>query len=143
MEVAAICFLLIPPSFPEPTEGEKIMPKLTKRLINSLRPDPSGGDLFAWDSELRGFGVRIKPSGSASFLVQYRTAQGKTRRYAFAKVGTLTPEEARAKARRLLAEVEEGGDPSAQRHETREALTVVVRTPLGGGAGGARHDPVP
>ena len=57
------------------------MPKLTRRLIDTLRPDPSGIDLFSWDSELKGFGVRMKPSGSASYLVQYRTAQGKTRRF--------------------------------------------------------------
>jgi integrase len=100
------------------------MPKLSKRYIDTLRPKPNRTDLFVWDSELRGFGVRMKPSGSASFLVQYRTGQGRTRRFAFGKVGTLTPEQARAKARRLLAEVEEGNDPSAQRHEAREALTV-------------------
>jgi site-specific recombinase XerD len=100
------------------------MPKLTKRFLDTLRPAPGDADLFAWDSELRGFGVRMKPSGSASFLVQYRTAQGRTRRYAFAKVGTLTPDEARTKAKRLLAEAESGGDPSAHRHEAREALTV-------------------
>jgi Arm DNA-binding domain len=96
------------------------MPKLTKRLIDTLCPD-----LFAWDNELRGFEVRMKPSGSASYFVQYRTAQGKTRRFAFNKVGTITPDEARTKAKRFLAEVAEGADPSAQRHEAREALTVV------------------
>jgi integrase len=100
------------------------MPKLAKRIIDALRPAP-GGDLFVWDNELRGFGVRMKPSGTASFVVQYRTPQGRTRRLAFAKVGTITPHEARAKARRLLAEAQDGGDPSARRHETREALTVV------------------
>ena len=41
----------------------------------------------------------MKPSGSASYLVQYRTGQGQTRRLAFAKVGTLTPDEARTEAR--------------------------------------------
>jgi integrase len=99
------------------------MPKLTKRVIDALRPTP-GADLFAWDNELRGFGVRMKPSGSASFLVQYRTAQGKTRRLAFARLGTITPEQARIRARRLLMEVEDGGDPSAGRHDARAALTV-------------------
>jgi len=100
------------------------MPKLTKRFVDSLKPNHNGLDLFAWDSELRGFGVRMKPSGSASYLVQYRTAQGRTRRYAFAKVGTLTPDEARTKAKRLLVEVGSGNDPSAQRHQAREVLTV-------------------
>ena len=98
------------------------MPKLTKRFIGTLKP--RGGDLFAWDSELKGFGLRMKPSGTASYLVQYRTPQGRTRRLVFAKIGTLAPEEARAKARRLLADVEAGSDPSAQRREARKALTV-------------------
>lgn len=97
--------------------------KLTKRVIDALQPDPDR-DVWIWDPELRGFGVRMKPSGAASWLVQYRTPQGATRRFAFARVGTITPDEARAKARRLLAEVHDGGDPSAKRHEARSALTV-------------------
>jgi len=40
------------------------------------------------------------------------------------KVGTLTPDEARTKAKRLLVEVGSGNDPSAQRHQAREVLTV-------------------
>ena len=99
------------------------MAKLTKRLIDALEPR-SDGDLFVWDGELRGFGLRMKPSGAASFLVQYRTPQGRTRRFAFARVGTLTPEEARTKARRLLAQAQDGGDPSAHRHAQRKAPTI-------------------
>jgi hypothetical protein len=99
------------------------MPKLTKRVIDALRPTP-GADLFAWDNELRGFGLRMKPSGSASFLVQYRTPQGRTRRLAFAKLGTIAPDHARARARRLLMEVENGGDSSAARHDERDAVSV-------------------
>jgi hypothetical protein len=64
------------------------MPKITKRSVDALRP-ALNGDVFAWDNELRGFGVRVKPSGSASFLVQYRTAQGQTRRYAFGRLALL------------------------------------------------------
>lgn len=101
------------------------MPKLTKRFIDALKASPkTGGDIFSWDDELKGFGVRMKPSGSASYIVQYRTKQGRTRRLAFAKITTVTPDEARAKARRLLAEAQDGGDPSERRHELREAITV-------------------
>ncbi|WP_036282322.1 site-specific integrase [Methylocystis sp. ATCC 49242] len=99
------------------------MAKLTKRLIDALRP-PESGDLFVWDGELKGFGVRVKPSGAGAYIIQYRTPIWRTRRLAFAKVGTITPEEARARARRLLADAAEGGDPSAERHEARSALTV-------------------
>jgi len=104
------------------------MPKITKRSVDALRSNQGNQgeqkDRFVWDSELRGFGIRMKPSGSASYVVQYRTAQGRTRRYAFAKVGTFTPDQARTKAKQLLSEAEAGADPSTQRHEERQALTV-------------------
>ena len=99
------------------------MPKLTKRVVDQLQPKPAG-DLFAWDSELKGFGIRVKPSGVASFFVQYRNAHSQTRRMVIGRVGTLTPEEARGVARERLAAVAEGIDPSAQRHLARDALTV-------------------
>ncbi|WP_292532296.1 integrase family protein [Methylocystis sp.] len=100
------------------------MANITKRLIDALKPSPDGRDLFIWDGALKGFGLRMKSSGSASFIIQYRTAQGQTRRHAFAKLGTLTPDEARTKARRLLGEVADGGDPSSARQVAREALTI-------------------
>ena len=73
------------------------MPKITKRLIDTLRPDANGAEVFRWDSELRGFGVRIMPSGVASYHIQYRTPEGRTRRMAIGRVGTLTPDEARTR----------------------------------------------
>lgn len=41
------------------------MAKITKRVVDALKP-AEGKDVFAWDAELRGFGVRMKPSGAAS-----------------------------------------------------------------------------
>jgi hypothetical protein len=73
---------------------------------------------------MRGFGVRLKPSGTASWLVQYRNAEGRTRRLVIGKVGTLTPETARRVARDHLSAVANGKDPSAGRHALREAMTV-------------------
>lgn len=75
------------------------MPKLTKRTVDAIRPDPAGREIFVWDDGLRGFGVRMMPSGAASYLVQYRTAEGRTRRLRIGKIGTLTP----AKRARLPA----------------------------------------
>lgn len=100
------------------------MAKLTNRTLQLLAPDPDGRDTFAWDGELRGFGVRMKPSGAATFLVQYRTPEGRTRRLALGRVGTLTPEEARKAARQSLAAVARGTDPSVERKSLRHALTV-------------------
>jgi integrase len=103
------------------------MPKLTKRVIDALRPDPSGKDVFAWDAgdgALKGFGVRIKGSGAACYLVQYRNAEGRTRRLKIASIGALTPDEARRLAGDRLREVAAGGDPSANRRVLRAAISV-------------------
>ena len=100
------------------------MPKITKRTVDAMRPE-TGRDVFTWDTELRGFGVRMKPSGAAAFLIQYRTLQGRTRRHVIGRVGTLTPDQARTEAKARLAEVAtKGADPSAERKATREAMTV-------------------
>jgi integrase len=103
------------------------MPKITKRVIDNLRPAVDGKDVFVWDAgdgSLKGFGVRMKRSGVASYLVQYRNKEGRTRRLALGKIGTLTPDEARKLAGSTLSEVAKGRDPSANRHAVRGAITV-------------------
>jgi hypothetical protein len=92
------------------------MAKITKRVVDALRPDPDGKDIFLWDAgdrALKGFGIRMKPSGTASYLVQYRNKEGRTRRLVIGKVGVLTPEEARTIAGDALRAATKGGDPSA------------------------------
>jgi len=102
------------------------MSKITKRVVDAIKPNPKK-EIFIWDSgdgSLKGFGIRVKPSGAASYLVQYRNKEGRTRRFAFSKVGVLTPEEARQEAKDKLAAVDKGGDPSAERHADRDSMTV-------------------
>src|SRR5260370_7100217 len=77
------------------------MPKISRQVLDALTPNPAGSDVFVWDAgdgALKGFGVRMKPSGTASFFVQYRTAEGRTRRLVIGNVGTFTPDEARSDA---------------------------------------------
>src|SRR5262249_6093918 len=121
---------MLPQCFPEvrgSTSERNEMPKLTKRSVDAIRPNSSGRDVFTWDSgdgAVKGFGIRTKRSGASSFLVQYRTREGRTRRLVLGRVGVLTQDEARDLARDKLKEVARGGDPSADRHIARTALTV-------------------
>ncbi len=98
------------------------MAKITKTRVESIKS--SDKDIVEWDDELRGFGVRVKPSGVRSYIIQYRNRFGRSRRLTIGTHGRLTAEEARKEARLLLAEVERGGDPAADRAIVRNAPTV-------------------
>src|SRR4029079_2119338 len=76
------------------------------------------------DDTLKGFGLRVNPGGKRTFLIQYRNAQGRSRRVSIGSYGKLTPDEARKRARRLLSAVELGEDPSEKRIEDKRAITV-------------------
>jgi integrase len=99
------------------------MTKLLKRTVDALRPEPNR-DIFAWDGELRGFGVRVKPSGVKSYLIQYRNEEGRTRRLVLGQHGPLAPESARILALKKLATVADGKDPSAERRAARAGMTI-------------------
>ncbi|MFH0810608.1 MAG: tyrosine-type recombinase/integrase [Pseudomonadota bacterium] len=98
------------------------MAKLTKRFMETLKPKEAG-DVVVWDDALPGFGVRLKPSGVASYIVQYR-AKGVSRRLTIGRHGVLTPEQARREAQKILVEIHEGGDPAQERQDSRHAPTV-------------------
>jgi hypothetical protein len=68
------------------------MAKITKRFVDGLKRPTGSSDVFHWDDALKGFGIRLKPSGVASYLVQYRTRSGATRRLTLGKVGIKTSE---------------------------------------------------
>src|SRR6516165_9567123 len=128
------CFPVASPMLPQiPTYGGEArsarlpMAKITKRVVDLLRPDTSGLDVFKWDAgdgALKGFGVRVKPSGAKSYFVQYRNSEGRTRRLVLGRVGELTPEQARELASDRFKQVRLGGDPSAERHAARAGISV-------------------
>jgi integrase len=100
------------------------MAKITKRFVDRLTAGPS--DVVHWDDALSGFGVRVKPSGAQTYVVQYRNGVGQSKRLTLAKVGVLTPEEARREAVAALASVAKGKDPVADKRAQRADLTVAA-----------------
>ena len=99
------------------------MTRLSKRTVDAVQVPPNG-EAFVWDSELRGFGLRVKASGVKAYLIQYRTLAGRTRRHMLGRHGVLAPEEARGLALQKLADIAKGIDPSAQRKAARAAMSV-------------------
>jgi integrase len=98
------------------------MAKLTKRTVDAQKPGV--GDLVVWDDDLPGFGLRVKPSGTKSFIIQYRNKNRRSRRLTIGRYGVLTPDQAREDARQLLARVARGADPAERRTQDRAAITI-------------------
>lgn len=99
------------------------MTKLTKRFVESIAPD-SKKMIKYWDSEIKGFGVIVLPSGRRTYCVQYRNV---ARIKKMVKVGThgqITTEEARSLAKKYLSEVTHGYDPAKIRKEHRKLPTI-------------------
>ena len=99
--------------------------RLTKRTIDAVSP----GDrpVVLYDTELKGFGIRIAPGGARSWFVEYRPGAGgravAKRRMVLGSASALTPDEARKAARAALASVRLGNDPAAARNRARDMPT--------------------
>lgn len=98
------------------------MPKLTKRVVDD--ESPRKAPYFVWDSEVRGFGLRIFPTGRKAFYVDYRNEVGARKRMKLGDYGKLTPDEARRMAMATLGEAVKGDDPLIERQTRRASLTV-------------------
>lgn len=100
------------------------MTKLTKALIDNTHA--SDGDVVLWDGSFPGFGVRIKPSGVKSFVIQYRNRYGKSRRMTLGRYGILTLDEARREARLQMSAVSQGRDPRQERVNDRSGCSIAT-----------------
>jgi integrase len=97
--------------------------KLNKRSVDSLLP-PSKGQAVLWDTEVRGYGVRVLPSGTKTFILQYRNPEGIQRRINIGRYGVLTVDQARDQAKLFLASVIKGEDPADETRRARKGMTV-------------------
>lgn len=97
--------------------------RLTIRAIERCTSKESGPS-FLWDGELRGFGVKINPSGSKVFILQFRNDEKRLRRVEIGRLGPMTLEQARDEARIKLGEIAKGIDPASSKQASRNGLTV-------------------
>lgn len=85
--------------------------KITKRNVDAAEV-PAKGDAYFWDTDLKGFGLRVTPKGVRSYVVQYRLPARPARRMTIGIHGSpWTPEKARTRAEEILYDVKRGDDP--------------------------------
>ena len=80
---------------------------------------PQARPWIAWDAEVTGFGVKVQPTGTKSFIVNYRARGGgrtaRNRRVVIGGADWMAPDHARRRARELLDRVARGEDPVEER----------------------------
>ena len=97
------------------------MPKITKRLVDAAEPRDKPYTIY--DGQLPGFGIRVQPGGTKTFVVLYRFAHHR-RCVSLGRHGVTTPEQARTSAINILARVRNGEDPVANRQSGGHVTTV-------------------
>jgi integrase len=100
--------------------------KLTKRTVDGAAPRP--GRYTVWDTELKGFALRVAESGTKTYILRYRprgTGRAGPRRFmVLGRHGVLTPDEARAQAKTFLGAVAAGQDPAKERSQANSAMPI-------------------
>ncbi len=98
--------------------------KLTNTTIKAMDYEKANNKAdLRFDDDLRGFGVRVYPSGRKSFFVSYRNKSGTKKRHTIGDFGLFTPTKARGLAQDILAGVRQGSDPQTDRQEKRQEDT--------------------
>jgi integrase len=104
--------------------------KLDAKTISALALPKGRADEICWDAELEGFGLRLRRRSDGgtlrNWVAQYR-ANSHTRRATIGNADKITPTQARDAARKLLARVELGHDPQAEKAAKRQQDTRTVR----------------
>jgi len=98
---------------------------LTAAVVEAARRRPMGVRYVLLDGEVPGLELRVGATGTASFLLWYRTKAGVRRHQKIGVAGAVTLDDARARARKLLVSVADGQDPTAKvRVEAEQQRTV-------------------
>lgn len=103
--------------------------KLTKSVIDRLPFAEKGKQVDYWDSDLKGFGIRVSATAKTFFVM--KRVKGKLSRVTIDKYGIITAIEARERAIKALAELGSGVDVNREKAKDRlRGITLEKATDL-------------
>lgn len=96
--------------------------KISKRLVDATLPGRD--EVRVWDTDVKGFVLRVFPNGRKSYGVKYRIGS----RQRWLTIGDhgspWTAEDARDRAKAVIRKAEDGVDPQGIKEKRRNAITV-------------------
>jgi integrase len=92
--------------------------KLTQKTIATLTLAEGKTETIVFDSDLPGFGIRIRAGGSRTWIYQYKIGH-QNRRITLGSLAALTPAQARDTAAEMHAMIRLGRDPAGEKTEGR------------------------
>jgi integrase len=99
--------------------------RITKANADRVQLPPDKSETIVFDETLSGFGLRVRAGGKRTWIAQYRLG-GKQRRVTIGTAETLDADEARRRARSVLAKVHLGTDPQLEKATARAQATVTL-----------------
>lgn len=109
---------------------EQMKARLSARTIHVLSPRDKPFEVV--DTDLKGFLLRVQPSGAMTYYYSYRNKQGKRLRYRIGNQDGLSPAQARDAALLLSARVIAGEDIQAEKKRQRLAARQAKSRTLAG-----------
>ena len=102
------------------------MPKvvLSRAFIEHATCGPGRAKVDYFDADQRGFMLEVRRSGGKTFYQRYTDERGRERQFKIGPADALSLDQARKKARIILAQALLGADPQARRRELREIPTL-------------------
>lgn len=91
----------------------RIGKELVKRLVPAEKP------YEVVDTELKGFLLRVQPSGSMTYYFAYRNKEARKKRFRIGKHGMLTAPQARDVAKKMALRVASGEDIQEEKNKAR------------------------
>ena len=88
--------------------------KLTQANVTKAKLPADKSEVFYWDDEMAGFGLRLRSGGSRTFIVQYKIG-AKHRRITLGNAFKVTTDDARKQAKQIFGKVVGGHDPANER----------------------------
>ena len=101
--------------------------RLTKRTVDAAKPEATR--YIVWDADLKGFGLRIEPSGHKTLIARYRAGGGRSgtlRQAVLGRYGNITVDEGRTIAKKMLGSAAGGADPIGERKSARQSGMTVA-----------------